>query len=192
MLSALSFPVLNTSMEGESTAAPGSLFPCLTILLGRFFSLSPASICSGATHDCCPSTFRCAPLRGAGLHLLHSSPPSSRGQQLDPPHPSPVHHAPQQYGNRMAKWETATCWEQWKGESGWTNPTGAKLLEQQEKLSDFPTHRERDVLGNPLGWRISDNSGNREDSQAYQGHWLRPELLNNGLKSPKTGPVGKA
>lgn len=47
--------------------------------------------------------------------------------------------------------------------------TGAKLIKQPKVLADI-THGERDILGALLGLRMSEDSGNREDSQTYQGY----------------------
>lgn len=80
---------------------------CSTILCGRFFPLSPASISSGAAHYCFLFMLCCAPLRESGFPLLHSSPSSIRLQHLDS---TPV----QQYDSMTAKWETDSRWEQWK------------------------------------------------------------------------------
>jgi len=87
--------VLNTTVEGGFTTASGSLFPCLIFIFRRLFSLSSAIISSDATPDCCPYAFHCAPLRG--------SPPSSRRQQLEPPHPSPVCHNNTTIGQQKEK-----------------------------------------------------------------------------------------
>lgn len=46
------FQVFSTSMEGGSTTALCSLFPCSTIHFGRYFPLSPANISSGAADYC--------------------------------------------------------------------------------------------------------------------------------------------
>lgn len=106
---------------GSTTGQPVSML--YHPFLEDFFPLFPASISSGSAHECFLFTFFCAPIRGAGLHLLHSSPFHSGGQQLDSPHPSPVHHTLQQYDNVIAKWEAARCWEWWTRKSGWTTPT---------------------------------------------------------------------
>lgn len=86
-------PLLHVSMLNCSTvpcsSATAPLFPCSTILFGRFFPLSPASISSGAAHYCFLIMFCCASLIEGGFHFLHISPSSSSLQHLDS---TPVRH----------------------------------------------------------------------------------------------------
>lgn len=155
-------------MEKGSTTALCSLFHARLSFLKDFFPLSPASIFSGAAHYCFLFMLCCVFLREGGFPLLHSSPSSSRLQHLDP---TPVHHKLQQYGSMTAKWETASCWEQWKeGKKlvGQLQP-GIKLIKPPKVLRDI-THGERGMLGTLLGWRMPEDSGDREDSQTYQGY----------------------